>query len=154
MTPVVRPFTGLHFLGWMVGAFVVVLLVNVGLIYAALSSFSGEVEHGLAPAGLRMMQVLPQNGPDPGWTVSLIQQNDVAVVELGAGAPDDLGVSLDLKRPVSMKSDRTLPVTKIAARRYQAELTDVMPGRWQAVVTLRDPSGAMVALRELVLVRP
>lgn len=151
-SPEIRPFTGRQFLAWMVGAFALVLAVNVALAWWAISTFSGEVPHGPHPAGLRMAQVLPKPEADLGWGVTLAGAGRTLTLSVTArdgGPVAGLGVSARLARPVTDRETRPLVFADRGDGVLAADLSDAAPGQWDAIVDLRDPATGETITRSL-----
>ncbi len=145
-------FTGWHFLAWMLGSFVVVLVANFALIYTALTTHSGDVAHGAPPAGLRMMQMSNANVSDPGWTLSMTNANGV-VHFVAEGAPH-LDIAATVVRPGDPGSKGPLDLTAIDQGMWRADLGSLGLGQWDIEVELHDRDTGRTAMRRGRLVLP
>ena len=145
-------FTGWHFLAWMLGSFLLVMLANFALIYVALTTHSGDVAHGTPPAGMRMMQVSNANAADPGWTLSMTQAN--GIIHFTSDAADHLELTATLTRPGNFSVHLPLTISALDTGLWRADLTAQEIGQWDLEVVLHNPANGTSAIRHGRVVLP
>lgn len=129
----VRPFTGWHMLAIMVGAFGVIIAVNVGLAWKAISTFPGlDVDNSYVASQTFDAEKAAQEAL--GWTLS--QGYDSAKRQLRLGFVDRSGQNATLRdlsvlvgRPTEAAQDQRPALQQEADGAYVAAL-DLPKGKW------------------------
>ena len=145
--PTTRPLTGRGVLTILVAAFGVIVGANATLAWYATGSFPGLVVANSYVASQHFdsrRAALEARG----WRTRAGWQDGALVLEVLSrhGHPvRGLAVTARLGRPASALTDRALALGPTDAR-YSAE-ADLAPGRWGALFTIDDGSGAPVELQ-------
>ena len=159
-----RPITGRAVLIGLLAFFGVVFAVNGGLIYFAVSSWSGLSTERPFEAGRDHDRTLAQAEVQAalGWRSAVALAPGTAggqAVEVTLtgrdGAPlGGLEVELALRRPARGDLDQRLSLNETTAGRYRGAVELPLPGRWYAEVRVRDADGARYRMEHEVTAQP
>ena len=141
-----------------VGAIAVVVMVNAGMVYAALHSFPGAAEGDEGFALSNHYDVVlerAQHEAALGWVVSA-QVDDAgrAVVLLtdrsGVGL---LGATVEAtaERPLGAPAQRALAFQEIAVGQYVADALLPMKGQWELTLTASEQGRTIAVTRRIVV---
>ena len=137
-----------------VGAMGVVVLVNLGLVFAALSTFTGVTVGQSYDRGRTYNNVIAAADRQAalGWQARVTLHEgtlDVAVTNRdGAAVPGRLeGV---LQRPLE-RTAVPLVFAELGAGRFLAAVAPGQPGQWEARLTLHGPGGQAFDIRQRVM---
>ena len=131
--------TGRHVLFATLAFFGVIAAVNAGMIYLAVTTFSGLETQNAYVRGLSYNDVLRDAEAQKalGWQVSLDHEHREGRLELDArfldkaGQPlDGLEVAVVLTRPTTQGHDLGLALAGLGEGRYRGELDVPLPGQW------------------------
>lgn len=149
---------GWHVGAGLLGAFAVVLSVNITFVWFALSSFPGEDVPRAYLQGLDYNRTLTERAEARalGWrTVAGLEAGDagarvlaVTMTDAQGGPLDGLELTVLLRHRADAARDRQLTVTAEGGGRYFASLADVPPGTWQAVIRAQDAQGHRLEARK------
>ncbi len=138
-----------------VGGMLLVVVVNAGLIYAALSTFGGVYTASSYDRGRAYNQVLQEAARQDalGWTARVALDGRFLAVAAAArdGTPAGTAIEGVLGRPLTREQ---LPLGFVAAGqgRFLAELpADLPSGQWEARLTLRGTGGERLEIRQRVI---
>lgn len=145
---------------WIPWSFVAMMLlviaVNGGLVYAALSTFTGVAVDESYEHGRVYNQVIDaQRRQDAlGWQLGLAREGDhLTIVARGPdGAPlTDLALTGSLIRPVDPLPDRPLAFDNLGGGRYQTTIAAAAAGQWDArVIAVRGANRFVLVERVIV----
>jgi nitrogen fixation protein FixH len=138
------PLTGRGVLWWLGGFFALIFATNAVFITMSVKTFRGEDEQLPYLQGVGFNQTLAHRAEQKalGWRAAVTLQPRPAghaslVVTLrdGAGAPlAGLSLAGDLRHPSDENRDRPLTLKPVAPGVYRAEIDQVAPGAWDAVL--------------------
>lgn len=146
--------TGYHVLFMLLGFFGIMIIVNVIFTVYAVRSFPGEQVEQSYIQGLNYNQALEDRArqEELGWTsqVGLEATGDGSAMlitnwldEFDNGLTQ-LSVSATLTRPASDEGQYVLDLSANGPGRYEAILTDLPSGVWNAEITAQTPEGETV----------
>jgi nitrogen fixation protein FixH len=137
-----------------VGGMGLVVLVNLGLVFAALSTFTGVTTAGAYDRGRTYNHVLAEARAQDalGWRARVVLADGVLAVTVTDrdGAPLHGRIEGVLQRPL----DRTalpLELAGVGGGRYRATIPGLPPGQWEARLAFHGPAGGKIDIRERVL---
>lgn len=140
-----------------VGGMLTVVAVNAGLIYFALSTFTGVTVPKSYERGRNYNHVLAEAARQDalGWAHRVVLEGDGLTLLVadreGRGVPGSLRARLE--RPLS-RDAAPLDLGMTQPGRFRAELPEgIAPGQWDLVALLAGPGGAVLEVRERVFVR-
>jgi len=141
-----RKITGRHVLYMILAFFGVMLIANAIFIWLAVGTFTGVVSETAYRDGLAHNQRLEAAAEQRarGWHGALTLSDGQAVLILKDrdGAPvSGMILTAAYQRPTQKDLDRSLPMTEVAAGRYQAPADLPAPGNWDLVVSGSDAAG-------------
>ncbi len=144
-----RQLTGRHVLAIVVGAFAVIIAVNLTMAYKAVSTFAGlEVQNSYVASQSFDADRAAQEAL--GWTVTHKVLNGTLTVDVTGpdGRPADVaGVQALLGRTTSRADDQELAFTRTDRATFQAPV-DVARGQW--MIRLSATAGDGTAFRQRV----
>lgn len=137
-----RPFEikGWHVLTAMIGAFGMVIAVNVAFAVIAVATFPGEDVRRSYVQGVRYNETLEARRVQAalGWRAGARLSPSVGGASLIVtlddrdGSPlSDARVTGELRWPMDSRLDRALTFQQIGAGRYAAHVDDLRPGLWR-----------------------
>lgn len=132
-----KPFTGRHMTAILVGAFAVVLSVNLALARLASSTFGGEVVENSYVASQDFNRWLDEAAASKalGWTARPARQGDGRLVLFVDGVPPDATAKAVARHPLGQEADRALAFRRVDAHRFVS--TAPLPaGRWTLRIAL------------------
>ena len=146
----VREFTGWHMLVITVSAFAVVIAVNVGMAYKAISTFPGiEVADSYLASQDFDAEKTAQLAL--GWVLAPSYDQETGAIRLWF--TDKAGQSVTLKdisvligRPTEAKEDKTPVFVQLSDGAYQAD-QDLRPGKWMLRVVAHAQDGTLFQQR-------
>lgn len=140
--------TGFHVLMWIIGFFAVVIAVNGVFLYSAITSFPGEDVKKSYLQGLHYNDTLAARNAQSalGWTAAAgLVTDGVAGPELRVELRDAAGralstldIDVTLRRAATTDADTRLPLEAVGPGLYGAPTGDLAPGRWEAIIHVRD----------------
>lgn len=142
-----RKLTGWHVLAIFVGAFGVIIGVNIALAYNAVATFPGlEVPNSYVAS--QTFDDRREAQESLGWTVETTQgdgQVEIAITD-GKGYPvQPASLSAKIGRTTTVKDDRE-PEFRFDGRAYVAE-DDLAPGYWNVWLTAEAHDGTLFQQR-------
>ena len=146
----IREFTGWHMLTITVSAFAVVIAVNVGMAYKAISTFPGiEVADSYLASQDFDAERTAQLAL--GWVLAPSYDQQTGAIRLSF--TDKSGRSVTLKdisvligRPTEAKEDTTPVFVQVSDGAYQAD-QDLRPGKWMLRVVAHAQDGTLFQQR-------
>jgi len=138
----VKPFTGRHFLIYMLLFFGVVTIVNIIFITKAIQSNSGVVTENPYEVGLVYNKILDAHEKQKalGWKgMTAVEQKNILVYTLAdkTGAPiSGADVRVKMLRPVQKGYDFSVAMTEGRSGRYTAKIDVPVKGAWNAHVSV------------------
>jgi nitrogen fixation protein FixH len=140
-----------------VGGMLTVFAVNTGLVYAALSTFTGVTVGRAYERGRGYDQVLAEAARQDalGWSARVTLAEDgmlVLVAQDRDGHPLAVAVRGVLHRPLE-GIDLPLDFATAGAGRWIAAVQAPRAGQWEARLTLTGPGGQPFDVRERIFVR-
>ena len=137
-----------------VGGMGVVVLVNLVLVFAALSSFTGVTVGQSYDRGRAYNQVLDaaQRQQALGWSAAVALQDGAlsVVVRDREGLPVPGRIEGVLQRPLERKA-LPLDFTSPGTGRFRADIAPGQPGQWEARLTLHGPGQQTLDIRQRVI---
>lgn len=126
-----KPFTGRHMAAVMVGAFGVIIAVNLTAATLAFSTFGGIVVENSYVASQKYNGWLQQakEQRELGWRLSATRGPGGRIVLTTAGVPTGAAVTAVARHPVGRLPDTALSFTSPQADRYVSREA-LPPGRW------------------------
>lgn len=139
-----------------VGGMTIVVLVNLVLVYAALSTFTGVTTGRSYDRGRAYNQVLQEAARQDalGWTARVALEGGVLAVNVTdrEGLPVGGRVEGVLLRPLE-GAELALDFAAAGPGRFIAFAATPAAGQWEARLTLHDERGRRLDIRQRVLVR-
>jgi nitrogen fixation protein FixH len=154
---------GWHVLAILLGFFGFVAAVNAAMIFAAVSTISGETAAGKSyEQGLHYNVTLREAEAQKqlGWHDETKVAEDGSKLELTVTAQDGkpvtgLSISGILGRPATNRQDRSVKLNEMAAGHYQLALTGVETGSWVLTLEAQRPDLPVAyRVKERVCVEP
>ena len=135
----VRPLTGRRVLAWVVGFFVMVILVNAAFVYFALKSWPGLTSNDPYREGLAYNRTLAaaRTQAERGWRSDVGYATSRFVVRIvGADGQGIEGLSVELRigRGVGPENELVFPLTEAVPGTYTSVGRPPMAGHWKATV--------------------
>jgi nitrogen fixation protein FixH len=142
----------------MIASMAVVVVVNAGMVYAALDSFPGAAggDEGFALSN-HYDEVLAQAQHEAtlGWTVAAqTDESGRPVVTLAdrGGAPlHGASVAATAERPLGAPQTRALTFHETAAGRYEAVAALPMQGQWELTLAASSDGQTMAVTRRVIV---
>ena len=156
MTQAVRPFTGWHMLALTVGAFSVIIGVNVFMAWQAIATFPGlEVKSSYATS--QSFDATRAAQEALGWTVVPAYDHGASQLRIAFTGPDGQPVVLrDLDvlvgRPTETREDLHPTMSRDASGAYVSREA-LGPGKWMMQITAHAPDGTLYTGRSTFYVR-
>lgn len=126
-----KPFTGQHMAALLVGAFAVILTVNLVMARLASSTFGGEVVENSYVASQEFNRWLDkaETSKRLGWTVEPYRLADHRIGLRLAGVPAGAAISAVARHPLGREADKPLAFTADGNGHY-ASVEPLPDGRW------------------------
>ena len=137
-----------------VGGMGLVLLVNIGLVYSALSTFTGVTVGQAYDRGRAYNHVLAEGARQDalGWRASVTLTGTTLVVTARDGTDQPVAGLLEgvLRRPLEGR-DVPLSFTAQGDGVWRLQVPTLPAGQWEARLSLRDASGQHLDIRQRVV---
>ena len=137
-----------------VGGMGLVLLVNIGMVYSALSTFTGVTVGQAYDRGRAYNHVLAEGARQDalGWRASVTLSGTTLVVTALDGSDQPVAGLLEgvLRRPLEGR-DVPLSFATHGAGVWQSHLPSLPAGQWEARLSLRDATGQHLDIRQRMM---
>ena len=147
--------TGYHVFWSLVVFFGVIFCANAVMLTLAMNSFTGDHIDQAYARGLDYNSTIEKRAASQalGWEMStrLIREQNVLSVTLKNQVGEPIvGVAVrgELIRPVQAKMDRRLEFTQVSLGVFEAEVSNLAPGRWAVQIRAELPSGDLFEARQ------
>jgi len=138
------------------GAMLLVVAVNLGMVWAALTTFTGVTVSRAYERGRAYDQVLDEAARQRalGWQAQVALDGGAlrVVVRDRDGQPVSGAIQGVLRRPLE-GTDLPLQLAASAPGAWAATIAAPQPGQWEARLTLTGPGGQHFDIRQRVMVR-
>lgn len=133
-----KPFTGRHMAVILVGAFAVILTVNLAMARLASSTFGGEVVENSYVASQEFNQWLDKAEASKrlGWTAQPYRLADRRIGLRLGGVPAGAAISAIARHPLGREPDKALSFAADASGSY-ASVEPLPEGRWLLRIALK-----------------
>ncbi len=139
-----RPMTGWHALGWFLGFFGFMFVVNGIFLWTAITTFPGEDQDRSYLAGIDYNQELARRAAQEaaGWQAEIdrVGSGDGEVLHIRLKTKDGLALPAFaahalIRHPANRRLDQTLALTANADGGYTARLGGLSQGSWKLEIT-------------------
>jgi nitrogen fixation protein FixH len=142
---------------WLIGAAMgVVVVVNVGMIYAALASFpgnAGEEGFGLSNQYNAVLDHVEREA-ELGWTM-LARANggrpEVTLADRQGSPLSGASITASVERPLGAREARRLIFRETAAGRYVSDTALTLRGQWDLALSASVGGHAVTATRRIIV---
>jgi nitrogen fixation protein FixH len=139
-----------------VGGMLLVLVVNIGMVVSAITTFTGVTVGHSYDRGRAYNHVLAEAARQDalGWQASVAVQGATLRITVQDRAAAGVAGTLAgvLRRPLE-GTDLPLALTAAGPGRWEAALPALAPGQWEVRATLTDAAGQRLDIRERVVLR-
>ena len=143
-----RPFTGWHFLIYIVGFFVVIITANLTMAYFAIDTFSGLETDDAYRKGRDYNQTLDaaKRQEALGWQeeITLVKNGSgmnaahyITLTLHGAESEKDLTATLLIRRPATNANDQLINLVETTPRVFVGVIKSLEPGRWKRSLVVK-----------------